>query len=84
MAGGSFGSVLGVALGGVLAVHFGWRWSFAVMAILGLVLVALYRLLVNDAQARPRTGARRRRRRASRVRPTGRAPSCARCSPPRR
>ena len=48
IAGGSFGSVLGVALGGSLAVHFGWRWSFAAMALLGLVLVALYRLLVND------------------------------------
>jgi MFS family permease len=48
MAGGSFGSVLGVALGGWLAVQFGWRWSFAAMAVLGLVLVALYRLLVSD------------------------------------
>ena len=48
MAGGSFGSVLGVFLGGILAVQFGWRWSFAVMAILGLVLVALYALLVSD------------------------------------
>jgi MFS family permease len=50
MAGGSFGSVLGVALGGWLAVQFGWRWSFAAMAVLGLVLVALYRLLVSDAK----------------------------------
>src|SRR5947209_9508060 len=48
IAGGSFGSVIGVALGGSLAVHFGWRWSFAAMALLGLVLVALYRLLVSD------------------------------------
>jgi predicted MFS family arabinose efflux permease len=48
MAGGSFGSVLGVFLGGILAVHLGWRWSFAVMAILGLVFVALYAALVND------------------------------------
>jgi predicted MFS family arabinose efflux permease len=48
MAGGSFGSVLGVFLGGILAVQLGWRWSFAVMAIIGLVLVALYWLLVND------------------------------------
>ena len=29
MAGGMFGSVLGMALGGVLAEHLGWRWSFA-------------------------------------------------------
>jgi predicted MFS family arabinose efflux permease len=50
MAGGSFGSVLGVALGGALAVQFGWRWSFAAMAILGLVLATLYRLLVSDAK----------------------------------
>src|SRR3954468_22926926 len=48
MAGGSFGSVVGVALGGALAVHFGWRWSFAAMAILGLVLVTLYRLFITD------------------------------------
>jgi MFS family permease len=48
MAGGSFGSVLGVFLGGILAVQLGWRWSFAVMAILGLVLVVLYRLFISD------------------------------------
>jgi MFS family permease len=48
MAGGSFGSVLGVFLGGILATHLGWRWSFGVMAILGLVLVVLYALLVSD------------------------------------
>jgi predicted MFS family arabinose efflux permease len=48
MAGGSFGSVLGVFLGGILAVQFGWRWSFGVMAIVGLVLVVLYALFIND------------------------------------
>ncbi|MFW0783767.1 MFS transporter [Gordonia sp. CPCC 206044] len=48
MAGGSFGSVLGVALGGVIAVHLGWRWSFAAMAVLGLLLVALFRALVTE------------------------------------
>jgi MFS family permease len=48
MAGGSFGSVLGVALGGALAVQFGWRWSFGFMAILGLILVVLYRMLITD------------------------------------
>ncbi|HEX5844121.1 MAG TPA: MFS transporter, partial [Pseudomonas sp.] len=50
MAGGSFGSVLGVFLGGILAVHLGWRWSFGVMGVIGLVLVVLYFLLVNDAK----------------------------------
>lgn len=50
MAAGSFGSVVGVFLGGILAVHLGWRWSFGVMAIIGLVLVTLYGALVNDAQ----------------------------------
>jgi MFS family permease len=48
IAGGSFGSVIGVALGGSLAVHFGWRWSFAAMALLGLVLVVPYRTLISD------------------------------------
>jgi predicted MFS family arabinose efflux permease len=48
LAGGSFGSVLGVALGGALAVQFGWRWAFAAMAIVGLVLVVLYRMLISD------------------------------------
>jgi MFS family permease len=48
MAGGSFGSVLGVFLGGILAVQLGWRWSFGVMAIIGLVLVAVYALFIND------------------------------------
>jgi predicted MFS family arabinose efflux permease len=48
LAGGSFGSVLGVALGGALAVQFGWRWSFAAMAVVGLVLVVLYRMFITD------------------------------------
>lgn len=48
MAGGSFGSVLGVFLGGILAVQLGWRWSFGVMAALGIVFVLLYAAVVND------------------------------------
>lgn len=48
MAGGSFGSVVGVALGGLLAVHLGWRWSFAAMAVFGLLLVALFTVLVTE------------------------------------
>lgn len=50
MAGGSFGSVLGVALGGFIAVQFSWRWSFAIMAIFGLILVALFRALVTEGR----------------------------------
>lgn len=50
MAGGSFGSVLGVGLGGVIAVHLGWRWSFAAMAIAGLILAALFRAVVSETK----------------------------------
>lgn len=46
MAGGAAGSVLGMAAGGILAAHFGWRWSFGGMAIVGILLVFLYRLIV--------------------------------------
>ena len=48
MAGGLFGSVIGMALGGAIAVQLGWRWSFAVMAIFGLVLAVLYRAFISD------------------------------------
>ncbi|MBY8863085.1 MFS transporter [Nocardia sp. CA2R105] len=48
MAGGSFGSVLGVAAGGAIAVHLGWRWSFVTMALVGLVLAALFGALVSE------------------------------------
>ncbi|MGN9804953.1 MFS transporter [Micromonospora sp. L32] len=48
MAGGSFGSVLGVALGGVLSVQLGWRWAFAVMGIFGLTLALLYWMLISE------------------------------------
>ncbi|WP_280342584.1 MFS transporter [Nocardia neocaledoniensis] len=48
MAGGSFGSVLGVAAGGVIAVHLGWRWSFATMALFGLVLAVAFRAAVSE------------------------------------
>lgn len=50
MAGGSFGSVIGVALGGFIAVQFSWRWSFAAMAVFGLILVALFRALVTEGR----------------------------------
>src|SRR4249919_1646494 len=48
MAGGMFGSVLGMALGGAVAAHMGWRWAFAAMALVGLILAALYPLVVRE------------------------------------
>ncbi|MGW1158561.1 MFS transporter [Streptomyces sp. NPDC002519] len=48
MAGGSFGSVLGVSAGGILAQAYGWRWAFGAMGILGLVLAVLYGLVVTE------------------------------------
>lgn len=50
MAGGSFGSVIGVSLGGVIAVNVGWRWSFTAMAVLGLILIALFRAVVTESR----------------------------------
>jgi len=54
MAGGMFGSVLGMALGGVLAEYFGWRWAFAAMAIFGLVLASIYPVVVKEARVSPK------------------------------
>lgn len=54
MAGGMFGSVLGMALGGVLAQHLGWRSAFAGMALFGLVLAVLYPLIVREARIAPK------------------------------
>ena len=48
MAGGMFGSVLGMALGGAVAAHMGWRWAFAAMALFGLLLAVLYPLVVRE------------------------------------
>ncbi|BAN48132.1 MFS transporter [Metapseudomonas resinovorans] len=48
MAGGMFGSVLGMALGGILAQHLGWRWSFAGMALFGMLLALVYPLVVKQ------------------------------------
>lgn len=54
MAGGMFGSVLGMALGGVLAQHLGWRWAFAGMALFGLVLAMLYPVIVKERRIAPK------------------------------
>ncbi|WP_235028354.1 MFS transporter [Caballeronia choica] len=59
MAGGSFGSVLGMALGGMVAAQLGWRWSFGTMAAFGILLVLVYRLVVSEkklASERPAGG----------------------------
>lgn len=48
MAGGAVGSVLGMALGGIVSAHFGWRWAFGAMALFGLALVILYGLVVTE------------------------------------
>lgn len=53
MAGGMFGSVLGMALGGAIAAQLGWRWSFAGMALFGLVLAVLYPMIVKEARIAP-------------------------------
>ncbi|ROL70708.1 MFS transporter [Pseudomonas vranovensis] len=53
MAGGMFGSVLGMALGGLMAQHFGWRWAFAAMALFGLLLALLYPMIVKEAKIAP-------------------------------
>lgn len=57
MAGGMFGSVLGMALGGVLAAKLGWRWSFAGMALFGLLLAVLYPIIVKEARIAPQRAA---------------------------
>ncbi|HKY92541.1 MAG TPA: MFS transporter, partial [Nevskiaceae bacterium] len=46
MAGGMFGSVLGMAAGGVAAAHFGWRGAFVAVALFGLAMSALYPMIV--------------------------------------
>ena len=48
MAGGAFGSVLGMALGGAVAAQMGWRMAFGAMAAMGIVLVIVYRLVVTE------------------------------------
>ncbi len=43
-----FGSVGGVLAGGVISAHFGWRHAFVIVGVAGLLLVALYPLVVRD------------------------------------
>ncbi|MEW9582504.1 MFS transporter [Paraburkholderia sp. DGU8] len=53
MAGGAFGSVLGMALGGAVAAHMGWRAAFGAMAALGMVLVVVYVCIVTEKRLAP-------------------------------
>jgi MFS family permease len=50
MAGGAVGSVMGMALGGVVSTHLGWRWAFGAMALFGLALVILYAVIVTETR----------------------------------
>ncbi|VVM78225.1 MFS transporter [Pseudomonas fluorescens] len=43
-----FGSVLGVALGGILADHYGWRMAFMAVGAGGLLLALIYPLVVRE------------------------------------
>ena len=53
MAGGMCGSFLGMALGGVMAEHLGWRWAFGGMATFGLMLALLYPIVVKEKKINP-------------------------------
>ena len=48
MAGGLFGQVLGVAIGGEIAASHGWRAAFAVIGLGGLVLAVAYPIIVRE------------------------------------
>jgi MFS family permease len=48
LGGALFGSVVGVALGGVVATRFGWPWAFFAVGVPGLLVALLYPLLVRD------------------------------------
>lgn len=52
MAGGMFGSVLGMAAGGVVAAHFGWRAAFVAVAVFGLVMALAYPMVVTERRLR--------------------------------
>lgn len=48
LGGALFGSVVGVALGGVVATRIGWPWAFIAVGVPGLALALLYPILVRD------------------------------------
>ena len=53
LAGGVFGSVLGMAIGGAVAAKLGWRWSFYAMALFGFLVLVLFTLLVSEKRIAP-------------------------------
>ncbi|MFD7626588.1 MFS transporter [Streptomyces sp. NPDC059851] len=55
IAGGAFGSVLGISIGGAVAQAYGWRWAFGVMGIFGLVLAGVYAVVVTEKRLTPRS-----------------------------
>lgn len=57
MAGGLFGQVLGVAIGGAVAASHGWRTAFAAIGLAGLVLGLLYPAIVRERRIRALAGA---------------------------
>lgn len=56
MAGGVFGQVLGVAIGGEVAASYGWRTAFAVIGLAGLALAVLYPIIVRERKIRALAG----------------------------
>lgn len=59
ISGGMFGSVLGMASGGLLAHLMGWRPAFAGMALFGLLLAAIYPIIVKETRISPARGVAR-------------------------
>lgn len=57
MAGGSFGQILGVGIGGAIAASQGWRTAFAAIGIAGLALGVLYPILVKERRIAALAGA---------------------------
>ena len=48
LGGALFGSVIGVATGGIVAARIGWQWAFIFVGVPGLLLALIYPLFVRD------------------------------------
>lgn len=53
IAGGAFGSVLGISIGGAVAQAYGWRWAYGAMGVFGLVLAGIYAVVVTEKRLAP-------------------------------